>query len=202
MMHQRCRQREGLGWPGLAFLLLASWMAWPAVYCTTTEAPPTGLSSLQAIWAWHQKNFPAQAITVTSNEALGILRSLGPLSAGAAEKGSQPELRHLASRLLLKLTLEDAPKYGKDPVKLQEVLSAIYNNAAHLPDGISFPFTRRVIIATLLKMQMEASRPWTQKHHDTATAILLQLYFSHRRAAKVKGVMEYLHVSKSGGTTM
>lgn len=65
----------------------------------------------------------------------------------------------------------------------------------------SWPAVRRVITAGLALHRLRAG-PLAAAGELMAVQLLLRLYLAHRTAAKAKRVVEFAHVSKSGGTTM
>ncbi|KAG2438186.1 hypothetical protein HXX76_005792 [Chlamydomonas incerta] len=70
-----------------------------------------------------------------------------------------------------------------------------------LPGGeASFPAVRRAVVAALVlrRLRHGAFRPPQER---TVQRLLQQLWTRHRAAARAKGIVEFAHVSKSGGTT-
>eukprot|EP00198_Chlamydomonas_reinhardtii_P002402 XP_001691738.1 predicted protein [Chlamydomonas reinhardtii] len=70
-----------------------------------------------------------------------------------------------------------------------------------LPGGeASFPAVRRAVVAALVlrRLRHGAFRPPQER---TVQRLLQQLWTRHRAAAREKGIVEFAHVSKSGGTT-
>ncbi|KAG2449436.1 hypothetical protein HYH02_005583 [Chlamydomonas schloesseri] len=68
-------------------------------------------------------------------------------------------------------------------------------------EGQTYSLLRRVITAALLKLWLEGGQKLPEGSADKLKEVMLKLYAVHRVGSVQKGVMEFLHVSKSGGTS-
>ncbi|PNW77944.1 hypothetical protein CHLRE_10g458000v5 [Chlamydomonas reinhardtii] len=68
-------------------------------------------------------------------------------------------------------------------------------------EGHTYSLLRRVITAALLKLWLEGGQKLPDGSSDKLKEVMLKLYAVHRLGSVQKGVMEFLHVSKSGGTS-
>ncbi|KAG2438187.1 hypothetical protein HXX76_005793 [Chlamydomonas incerta] len=87
------------------------------------------------------------------------------------------------------------------PERVVALLGELHVELQRLPPGTSWPAVRRVITAGLALHRLRAG-PLAAAGELVAVQLLLRLYLSHRAAAKAKRVVEFAHVSKSGGTTL
>ncbi|KAG2450797.1 hypothetical protein HYH02_004634 [Chlamydomonas schloesseri] len=87
------------------------------------------------------------------------------------------------------------------PERVVALLGELHVEVRRLPPGTSWPAVRRVIAAGLALHRLRAG-PLAAAGELLAVQLLLRLYLAHRAAAKAKRVVEFAHVSKSGGTTM
>eukprot|EP00198_Chlamydomonas_reinhardtii_P002242 XP_001691578.1 predicted protein [Chlamydomonas reinhardtii] len=87
------------------------------------------------------------------------------------------------------------------PERVVALLGELHVEVQRLPPGTSWPAVRRVITAGLALHRLRAG-PLAAAGELMAVQLLLRLYLAHRTAAKAKRVVEFAHVSKSGGTTM
>ncbi|KAG2433279.1 hypothetical protein HXX76_008346 [Chlamydomonas incerta] len=65
----------------------------------------------------------------------------------------------------------------------------------------TYSLLRRVITAAVLKLWLEGGQKLPAGSADKLKDVMLKLYAVHRLGSVQKGVMEFLHVSKSGGTS-
>ncbi|PNW71474.1 hypothetical protein CHLRE_16g655800v5 [Chlamydomonas reinhardtii] len=72
--------------------------------------------------------------------------------------------------------------------------------ARGLPPNESWPVARRLLTAGLVLRRLRFG-PLPPEDVVLATELLLTFFDAHRRAAQSKQVLEFLHVSKAGGTT-
>ncbi|EFJ41612.1 hypothetical protein VOLCADRAFT_98343 [Volvox carteri f. nagariensis] len=104
---------------------------------------------------------------------------------------------------------------GGDELKanaVTETLNQIAAQVADLSPASCHPVTRRIVLASLVRLQMLLHEPLLSEEAKTLrdsseTATLLfricRLLFNlHRQGASAKGAIEFLHISKSGGTSM
>ncbi|KAG2451832.1 hypothetical protein HYH02_003608 [Chlamydomonas schloesseri] len=72
--------------------------------------------------------------------------------------------------------------------------------ARALPEDEGWPVARRLLTAGLVLRRLRLG-PLPAEEVALATEVLLHFFDGHRRAAQSKAVLEFLHVSKAGGTT-
>jgi hypothetical protein len=66
----------------------------------------------------------------------------------------------------------------------------------------STAFLRRYATAALLLTTQRAPDAWSPPCQRSAALVLLQLQLLHQHSAAERGVLEFTHISKSGGTSM
>lgn len=110
---------------------------------------------------------------------------------------------------------------GSSAQDLQRELHGLSHAVAQLDRlGGCYPVTRRVILGCIVRLRMRmllassgsdggsataataATDAWTGQVWELVYRICQQLRAQHQRGAAYKGVVEFLHVSKSGGTSM
>ncbi|KAG2496979.1 hypothetical protein HYH03_004985 [Edaphochlamys debaryana] len=79
-------------------------------------------------------------------------------------------------------------------------LAALNKALADVPDCRAWPAVRRVIVAALA-LRTHRHGPLSPAAESQAAQLLQRLYFAHILSAQRKGVVEFTHVSRSGGTT-
>ncbi|PNH06845.1 hypothetical protein TSOC_006756 [Tetrabaena socialis] len=84
---------------------------------------------------------------------------------------------------------------------LADHLSALATLLGRLPTDASWPAVRRLIVASLALHRLRHG-PLDAPSELAADQLLMRLLEMHRAAAKSKKVVEIMHVSKSGGTTL
>lgn len=65
----------------------------------------------------------------------------------------------------------------------------------------SLPVTRRLILALAVKFHL-SGQEWTPQLRQLFISLSASLYKIHRSGIETKGVLEFFHVSKSGGTSL
>lgn len=98
---------------------------------------------------------------------------------------------------LYKSDSKDAAALAKALEGLSAQLSQLTASSSH-----GFPATRRILIATLIKKRLDIASRFPPDTQAAADAIMLQLFALHKRAAALKGAVQFFHVSKSGGTNL
>ncbi|KXZ47683.1 hypothetical protein GPECTOR_33g565 [Gonium pectorale] len=99
-----------------------------------------------------------------------------------------------------------------DPKSTLASLSQLAEHVSNLSPASCHPLTRRIVIAALARLQLRLHAPGLPAElqalrSDAELArltfrIYRQLWNRHRQGAAVKGAVEFLHISKSGGTSM
>ncbi|GIL90323.1 hypothetical protein Vretimale_18189 [Volvox reticuliferus] len=84
---------------------------------------------------------------------------------------------------------------------LDEWANRVLDVVPKLDETKSFAMVRRLLVAALLKYWLKHGNKIPDESASKIQDVLLQLYNVHRIGAVNKGIMEYLHVSKSGGTS-
>ncbi|GLI62251.1 hypothetical protein VaNZ11_004856 [Volvox africanus] len=84
---------------------------------------------------------------------------------------------------------------------LDEWMNRVMEVVPKLDEMKSFAMVRRLLVAALIKYWLEHGNKIPDECTLKVQELLLQLYKVHRIGAVHKGVMEYLHISKSGGTS-
>ncbi|EFJ51529.1 hypothetical protein VOLCADRAFT_103443 [Volvox carteri f. nagariensis] len=85
--------------------------------------------------------------------------------------------------------------------KLDDWADRVGQLVPKLNETKSFAMVRRLLVGSLLKHWLEHGAQLPDASAAKVQDFLLKLYNAHRIGAVHKGVMEYLHVSKSGGTS-
>ncbi|GFR50743.1 hypothetical protein Agub_g13009, partial [Astrephomene gubernaculifera] len=70
-----------------------------------------------------------------------------------------------------------------------------------LDNSQSFPLVRRLVVASLLKLWLKEGQRLPEASSEKLKEVMVKLYEKHRLGAAQKAIMEYLHISKSGGTS-
>ncbi|KAG2496077.1 hypothetical protein HYH03_005995 [Edaphochlamys debaryana] len=73
---------------------------------------------------------------------------------------------------------------------------------ASLPPHLSYPVVRRLVTAVVVRAWLDGgAKPFSAADETAVRGLFVQLYSLHRRGAVHRGIMDYQHVSKSGGTS-
>ncbi|KAG2426151.1 hypothetical protein HXX76_013132 [Chlamydomonas incerta] len=108
---------------------------------------------------------------------------------------------------------------GRFPLEaagVRNALAALGQGLAELPVGSCHSYLRRLVLATLVRVQLRIQVPGmpprdaelaAQLRFSPDTDVLIFriyriLYAKYRQGAAAKGAIEFLHISKSGGTSM
>ncbi|KAG2450796.1 hypothetical protein HYH02_004633 [Chlamydomonas schloesseri] len=114
----------------------------------------------------------------------------------AAAPGAVPILEQLGHTAR---SVATAP--ASDGEALMVHLGNVNRLISQLPGGeASFPAARRAVVAALVLRRLRHG-PFRPPQERTVQRLLQQLWTRHRAAAREKGIVEFAHVSKSGGTT-
>ncbi|GAX84436.1 hypothetical protein CEUSTIGMA_g11856.t1 [Chlamydomonas eustigma] len=87
-------------------------------------------------------------------------------------------------------------------VKALEALRKISGWLSSASQKYGHPFTRRLLLGTILNMRISLKRPFSPAMQLAVDRLLLQLFRLHRNSAAQKGRIQFIHISKSGGTNM
>ncbi|PNW77749.1 hypothetical protein CHLRE_10g450050v5 [Chlamydomonas reinhardtii] len=94
--------------------------------------------------------------------------------------------------------LSDTPS----PADLAGWCAEISERLASLSPNMSYPVVRRLVAAVVVRAWLDrGARALTATEEEEVRKLFVQLYEIHRRGAVHKGMMDYMHVSKSGGTS-
>ncbi|KAG2487913.1 hypothetical protein HYH03_013493 [Edaphochlamys debaryana] len=91
----------------------------------------------------------------------------------------------------------DGPPGGQDVVTQLENISA---KVAKLYKHLCWPVLRRVIIAAIVQRRFSQG-PFPPEARPVIARLSVQLYELHKAAAARKGIIDFFHISKAGGTT-
>ncbi|GLC49889.1 hypothetical protein PLESTB_000319800 [Pleodorina starrii] len=80
-------------------------------------------------------------------------------------------------------------------------LDAMARQIAALPTHLCWPVLRRVVLAALARRRLLRSRPLSAAEQAAGGRLAGELFAAHRRAAGRKGILDFFHVSKAGGTS-
>ncbi|KAG2497008.1 hypothetical protein HYH03_005012 [Edaphochlamys debaryana] len=91
---------------------------------------------------------------------------------------------------------------GSDGNKMDAWADQIMGILPQMEEKHAYPFLRRLVVAALLRVWLHNgnSLPPTASGSKLAQ-LMVKLYDKHRKGSIHKGTMEFLHVSKSGGTS-
>ncbi|KAG2492903.1 hypothetical protein HYH03_008817 [Edaphochlamys debaryana] len=89
---------------------------------------------------------------------------------------------------------------GCDDADAEELLKQALSLLASVPPSDAWPIARRILTAALV-LRRQRHGPLDAGAVAAAAALLRRFFELHRSAAQRKGVLEFLHVSKAGGTT-
>ncbi|GFR40507.1 hypothetical protein Agub_g1076, partial [Astrephomene gubernaculifera] len=83
---------------------------------------------------------------------------------------------------------------------VESLLDSLTAKVAKLPNELCWPVLRRFIAAALLQWRRRHG-PYSAAAQAAIVRLCSQLFSVHKRAAGRKGVIDFFHVSKAGGTT-
>lgn len=72
---------------------------------------------------------------------------------------------------------------------------------ARLPNSVGWPVARRVVLAAIVQHRIHQAAPFNKPEQAALARLSLRLFQVHRAAAARKGVIEFFHISKAGGTS-
>ncbi|GLI64994.1 hypothetical protein VaNZ11_008419 [Volvox africanus] len=91
----------------------------------------------------------------------------------------------------------------RDGSGFSEIVISLKNLISQLPENLrAWPLVRRIVIASLALRYERKGRFIKGAETNGAQSLLLKLFARHESSARNKGVVEFAHVSKSGGTTI
>ncbi|GIL57958.1 hypothetical protein Vafri_13164, partial [Volvox africanus] len=113
------------------------------------------------------------------------------------ERRRDQEVSYTApQRLRTKLSTLHSPR------SLEDWSQQIGARLGQLPAGMSFPVLRRLLTAVVVRSWLDGTgKRFTDAEEEAVSGLFVQLYMLHRRGVFNRGVMDYQHVSKSGGTS-
>ena len=143
---------------------------------TATDAMGEGLDFLLGVYA-HFKEHLRNAHELNDKAVIDLVRAAGVL-------GGTPH--------------PTASGLGK-------AISELNNKLQRLGPGSCYPVLRRVLMAAVVKQRLQSTGfSWaeSQELQRALAQLAWQLYVLHRQGAAHKPALEFMHVSKSGGTSM
>ncbi|GIL78222.1 hypothetical protein Vretifemale_7626, partial [Volvox reticuliferus] len=88
------------------------------------------------------------------------------------------------------------------PGSLEDWSQQMGARLGQLPAGMSFPVLRRLLTAVVVRAWLDGTgKRFTDAEEEAVSGLFVQLYMLHRRGVFNRGIMDYQHVSKSGGTS-
>lgn len=81
-------------------------------------------------------------------------------------------------------------------------MHTLLNLTSQLSAQLCYPATRRAVLGSILRARLRSQVAWTRPCEALVSQIAGRLFNVHRVGAAAKGATEFLHVSKSGGTSM
>ena len=94
---------------------------------------------------------------------------------------------------------------SEEPVKESAAISALGGILGHLKEigpHRGFPSMRRLVIGAIVKMRVETGAPFSPALQVKVDEVLSQLFQLHRVSSAERGAIQFIHVSKSGGTNL
>ncbi|KAG2435973.1 hypothetical protein HYH02_011686 [Chlamydomonas schloesseri] len=139
-------------------------------------------------------------------DSADLLGGQGPGSAAA---------RHVLN-VTLSLYANASGRFPLEAAGVRNALMALAQGVAELPVNSCHSYLRRLVLATLVRVQLRIQVPGmpprdaelaAQLRFSPDTDVLIFriyriLYAKYRQGAAAKGAIEFLHISKSGGTSM
>lgn len=113
-----------------------------------------------------------------------------------------PELHSSTVQALMSDAVLFATSSLGDSSKLLELLASISKHIHQLHAEFGYPATRRIILGCILKKRMDFKNALSPQLQAAVDKVLLQLFNIHKRSAAAKGAVQFLHISKSGGTNL
>ncbi|KAG1659231.1 hypothetical protein FOA52_009000 [Chlamydomonas sp. UWO 241] len=123
-----------------------------------------------------------------------------------------------AAARFLEALPEAAASLPSDEPGLRAWAASTRTLVATLPSSLGFPVLRRAIVAALVKAWLrahgsgggeggeggvpkEGRAPWGDECAADVMGLLVELHSAHARGVSTRGMLEFLHVSKAGGTS-
>lgn len=113
-----------------------------------------------------------------------------------------PELHSPNVQAVLAHAVELYSTTAKDGAKQLQLLQDISKRLDQLDANFGHPATRRVVLGCILQVRVRHEAGFPPALQAAVHKILLQLFQLHKRAAAAKGIVQFLHISKSGGTNL
>ncbi|KAG1671065.1 hypothetical protein FOA52_000736 [Chlamydomonas sp. UWO 241] len=142
----------------------------------------------------------SEAALETYDSMLDWLQQLPDEQASRAPELSQPGVRGVldAARAL---ATENA-----DESATLRALRTMHDHLIALPPGHGYPLARRVAVGAILRARVGrgggGARPLSGEAQAVVDSILLRLFGTHKASTEAKGLVQFFHISKSGGTNM
>ncbi|PNH04083.1 hypothetical protein TSOC_009792 [Tetrabaena socialis] len=102
-----------------------------------------------------------------------------------------------AARVLAGL---DTAGEGAAPGDAASQIAALAAKVAQLPDHLCWPVLRRIVVGAVVQRRLSQG-PLSAAAQAAVTRLFARLYLLHKQAAGRKGVIDFFHASKAGGTT-
>ncbi|GIL86836.1 hypothetical protein Vretimale_15605 [Volvox reticuliferus] len=80
------------------------------------------------------------------------------------------------------------------------LLDSMATRVAQLPTHLCWPVLRRIVLAALMQRRLQHG-PFSLDAAAAAARLCVRFFLLHRTAAGRKGVIDFFHISKAGGTT-
>jgi hypothetical protein len=169
--------------------------------------PPGANMSLTArLQREHEAAMRSRPQPLGPQELASLVASLQRLLADPEYQHPEPQRCKQAAQLHTLLAKMDAPAAAKSGEALQQALEAIQAAVLDLAPcyGGSLAATRRLATAALwqLKQAAAAAGSWSGSHQRSLERPLAALQLLNQESQASRGIFEYTHVSKTGGTTM
>ncbi len=83
-----------------------------------------------------------------------------------------------------------------------QALTVISEHLAQISTKLGYPLSRRVVVGAILQQRISSGRPYSPALQQMVDQVLRQLFQVHKQSAAYKGLVQFFHISKSGGTNM
>lgn len=113
-----------------------------------------------------------------------------------------PELQSYAVQEIVASALQLASQTKLEDAKFIEALEFMNTRLGQVNSKFGYPVARRIILGTLLKKRLDYGSAFPAAVQKSVDKVMLQLFALHKRSAAAKGIVQFLHISKSGGTNL
>lgn len=149
------------------------------------------------------KKFPSDMVTWTQNLDL-LFEDVAGMVKGTSVKAPELQLPLVKAAVaavqnVLKQGAEGLEKKEWTAAELAPVVDAVV--ALPLDNHLSYVIVRRMVMALVVKLHLGKSI-LTPEAQSSVLTLCRKLQRLHKTSAQSKGVIEFFHISKSGGTTM